>query len=409
MLNNHRSTACWRLWIPGPGTSIRLWVKPCSGRFMDAAGLRAAEKLSQVHRATGMRFARWSFGIVSACALVPALLSWMLMPSRAQVLQARQTAGAAVGRRAQLSREGGRIELRHCGAANRLCVRVDRKSPFYGENCRLHGLEGILRWALWQGARHRVEAATARYVAARLATRDCCVDCSGAAGPSSGAQLTLAGKPISRLDETKHFKMIGTTGTGKSTAIRELLAAALERGDRAVIADPDGGYCGQFFDSWRGDRVLNPFEARSARWEPLAELEDLADPEHLASALIATSADAAASEWRGYARAFVAAVLERCRMIPGATPAELWRLIAVASAEELRPLLAGTPAQPFPGSGQRAHVRLAAFHCRVRHAAPGVRAVAERTAVFGACTGCVRVVACCSFRIRRGRSRRCVP
>ena len=30
--------------------------------------------------------------------------------------------------------------------------------------------------------------------------------------------------------------MIGTTGTGKSTAIRELLTGALKRGDRAVIA-----------------------------------------------------------------------------------------------------------------------------------------------------------------------------
>ena len=44
------------------------------------------------------------------------------------------------------------------------------------------------------------------------------------------------------MDETKHFKMVGTTGTGKSTAIRELLDGALARGDRAVIADPDGGY-----------------------------------------------------------------------------------------------------------------------------------------------------------------------
>ncbi len=102
--------------------------------FMDAAGLRAAEKLSQVHRATGIRFARWSFGIVSACALVPTLLSWMLMPSPAQVLQARQTLEQLSTRVAQLSREGGRMDLRHCGAANRLCVRVDRKLPFYGDS-----------------------------------------------------------------------------------------------------------------------------------------------------------------------------------------------------------------------------------------------------------------------------------
>jgi len=193
----------------------------------------------------------------------------------------------------------------------------------------------------------------------RFGRRDCAVRGAQVSDPGplrrlywrcktrSGNTLTLAGRPLTHWDETKHFKMIGTTGTGKSTVIRELLAAALQRGDRAVIADPDGGYCARFFDPWRADRVLNPFLAQSARWEPLTELEDPADPEHLASALIAGSADAAAGEWRGYARAFVAAVLERCRFIPGCDSRELWRLIAVADADELRLLLAGTPAQPF--------------------------------------------------------------
>jgi len=51
-------------------------------------------------------------------------------------------------------------------------------------------------------------------------------------------------RPVAAEDETKHFKCIGTTGTGKSTAIREMLAAALARGARAVIADPDGGLAG---------------------------------------------------------------------------------------------------------------------------------------------------------------------
>jgi hypothetical protein len=46
--------------------------------------------------------------------------------------------------------------------------------------------------------------------------------------------VTFAGVPVPVMDETKHFKLIGTTGTGKSTAIRELLRGALARGDRAV-------------------------------------------------------------------------------------------------------------------------------------------------------------------------------
>ena len=98
--------------------------------------------LERRSRASSVRLARWSFGVVSGCALVPALLSWMLMPSRTQLLQARQTFDQLSSAIAQLSREGGRIELRHCGAANRLCVRVDRKSPFYGESADFVVLKG---------------------------------------------------------------------------------------------------------------------------------------------------------------------------------------------------------------------------------------------------------------------------
>ena len=64
----------------------------------------------------------------------------------------------------------------------------------------------------------------------------------GALFPPPADDVTLAGISIPGRDETKHFKIIGTTGTGKSTVIREILGAALARGDRAVVADPDGGY-----------------------------------------------------------------------------------------------------------------------------------------------------------------------
>jgi len=111
-------------------------------RSLDAAGLRASQRFSQLHRETGVRFARWAFGVVSACALVPAALSWILMPSRAQLLQARATLDQLTANAAQLSREGGRIELRHCGETNRLCARVERKSPPYGEGADFMILKG---------------------------------------------------------------------------------------------------------------------------------------------------------------------------------------------------------------------------------------------------------------------------
>jgi type IV secretory pathway TraG/TraD family ATPase VirD4 len=159
--------------------------------------------------------------------------------------------------------------------------------------------------------------------------------------------LSVAGVAIPPDDETKHFKLIGSTGTGKSTAIRELLACALARGDRAVFADPDGGYLKSFYDRYRGDVVLNPFEAGSAQWNLFAEIENSFDVDHLASGLIPDCEDASAREWRGYARTFLTAVIGGCRLADRANVADLWRLLMVAPAEELRPLVAGTPAQPF--------------------------------------------------------------
>jgi type IV secretory pathway TraG/TraD family ATPase VirD4 len=159
--------------------------------------------------------------------------------------------------------------------------------------------------------------------------------------------LTLARVPISLRDETKHFKLIGTTGTGKSTAIRELLGGALARGDRAVFADPDGGYCARFFDRYRGDTILNPFEHNSVKWDPFKEIHCTYDIEQLASGLIPSSSDPSASEWRAYARTFLCAVLRRCRSQTRRDCGELWRLLSTASSEELQPIVAGTPAQPF--------------------------------------------------------------
>ncbi|MGH8228394.1 MAG: type IV secretion system DNA-binding domain-containing protein [Steroidobacteraceae bacterium] len=174
-----------------------------------------------------------------------------------------------------------------------------------------------------------------------------------------GAPVTLGGVALRPGDEAKHLKLIGTTGTGKTTAIHELLSRVLARGDRVVITDPDGGYVRGFHDCYRGDVILNPFERSSPRWDPFAELLDPADCDALARGLIAESDAATGREWRGYARTFLAALLRRCSKCTeqGACGeqgaycvrgvAELWRLLAIAESDEVRRVVAGTAAQPF--------------------------------------------------------------
>jgi type IV secretory pathway TraG/TraD family ATPase VirD4 len=164
------------------------------------------------------------------------------------------------------------------------------------------------------------------------------------------APLTVAGVAVPFEDETKHFKFMGTTGSGKSTVMRELLHGALSRGDRAVIADPDGGYLSRFYNPERGDVILNPFDARSRKWNLFAELKTAYDIDQLARALI-PDRGASDTTWTSYARTFFGAVVRQARAVGVNDIGELYRLLTAAKRDELQLLLAGSPAAPFLEEG----------------------------------------------------------
>jgi hypothetical protein len=158
--------------------------------------------------------------------------------------------------------------------------------------------------------------------------------------------LTLCGLRVPPADETKHFKFIGTTGTGKSTAICEMLQGALRRGDRAIVADPDGGYLRRFYNPDRGDVILNPFQRGAAKWDFYGEITNDYDVEQLTRSLIPEESGSERS-WREYARTFLGAVIEQTRAAGVREVPELFRLLATAKHDELKVLLEGTAAQPF--------------------------------------------------------------
>ncbi|MGH8169806.1 MAG: type IV secretion system DNA-binding domain-containing protein [Steroidobacteraceae bacterium] len=160
------------------------------------------------------------------------------------------------------------------------------------------------------------------------------------------AGITLAGVPVAEADETKHFKLMGATGAGKSTAITELLSGALRRGDRAIIADPDGGYMRRFYDPGRGDVILSPFEPGGAKWDLFGEIREEYDIDQLALALIPDH-EGQDRSWRGYARTLFSAVTSQARAAGESDMKSLFELLVVSKKSELELLVAGTPAQAF--------------------------------------------------------------
>ena len=94
---------------------------------------RAAESLRRLGRAANARMAFWGIGLALLCTAIPLSCQWWLIPSQREISTLRlerDRLGATV---TSLEERGGRIELRRCGGTDRLCVRVDRKAPAYGD------------------------------------------------------------------------------------------------------------------------------------------------------------------------------------------------------------------------------------------------------------------------------------
>lgn len=114
------------------------------------------------------------------------------------------------------------------------------------------------------------------------------------------SQIMIANVPVPTEAETTHFSIGGATGTGKSTIFSEMIFGCLRRGDRMVILDPDGAFLSKFYRP--GDKILNPYDARTEGWSFFNEIRQNYDFERFAKSIIAPSKDTQTEEWNDYGR-----------------------------------------------------------------------------------------------------------
>jgi hypothetical protein len=105
--------------------------------------------------------------------------------------------------------------------------------------------------------------------------------------PGPFLRLTRAVRPrilgIPADKENHHLLVMGDTGTGKSTLLRQIIRHIQDCADTLVIYDPDGTFASEFYDPARGDVILNPLDRRCPYWQPNTELQDAGEAEALAA------------------------------------------------------------------------------------------------------------------------------
>ncbi|MGV3730571.1 MAG: type IV secretion system DNA-binding domain-containing protein [Sphingopyxis sp.] len=155
--------------------------------------------------------------------------------------------------------------------------------------------------------------------------------------------------------ETRHIAMIGTTGSGKTTVLRQMLDGIEARGEAALVYDTSGEFVAHYFNPERGDIILNPFDARCAYWSPFAEIAHPADADRIAQQLITETGQHDRDVWLETSRILVANMLRALwREEKGSLP-DLLHALQVRTKEDLKAWLGdSSSARTFADDADRA-------------------------------------------------------
>jgi hypothetical protein len=100
---------------------------------LDEESRRATETLRRLRHVADLRVALWTLGMAALSCLPSLGAAWWLLPSRGEIAELSARRDGLEAGLARLRAQGGSMELRRCGGAQRLCVRVDRKAGVFGE------------------------------------------------------------------------------------------------------------------------------------------------------------------------------------------------------------------------------------------------------------------------------------
>ncbi|MFL6354112.1 MAG: type IV secretion system DNA-binding domain-containing protein [Bryobacteraceae bacterium] len=102
---------------------------------------------------------------------------------------------------------------------------------------------------------------------------------------------------IRKMDESKHALLVGDTGVGKTSAMRQLMHYARRCGDVAVVLDGKTEFIKEFYDPRQNDKIINPKDNRTVYWDFGNEATDETDAHALFTSMFPLKENSGNGEW----------------------------------------------------------------------------------------------------------------
>lgn len=160
------------------------------------------------------------------------------------------------------------------------------------------------------------------------------------------SDYTMAGYALKKDAEVQNILISGSNGTGKTTAMLELMRRTRANKQRAIVYDKKGTFVTEFYRPGK-DIILNPLDERSPAWNIWAECHDGADFETIAQALMPEHLSGNDPFWVNAARTIFSSACHQLSKRGKCTMNDLLEPIFTEpeNAEGLSKLLQGTVAE----------------------------------------------------------------
>ena len=177
------------------------------------------------------------------------------------------------------------------------------------------------------------------------------------------SDLSLAGVPLIKNSEKQHILILGTTGSGKTNALHELLQQIRSRKQRAIIVDMTGVFIEKYYR--RGtDKILNPRDARSESWNLWGECQNSSHLKSIASILIPPNERGEETFWVKSSRSLFVTTAEELKQINFLTNKKFFGYAADLPVKQIQDFYRGTKAAALVSPdaketvmGVRSHLR----------------------------------------------------
>lgn len=159
---------------------------------------------------------------------------------------------------------------------------------------------------------------------------------------NKASYLKIGDMPLVKDKETSHILITGTTGSGKSNCMHNLLPQFRDNNIPVIIVDFTGEMVARYFDEARGDAIINPFDDKAKTWDFWSEVKDKHNLSSISNSLFAAKGGNIDEMWNNASKIFFEDAVKSCLKQKSQSIKELYNILAVDSLSSVAKALKGS-------------------------------------------------------------------